>query len=584
MSWAGALDRALLIARTVRHLRPSQFFYWPLRRLQRLLIPSLPAVAEPITRTRRDQLAQTIVAWGAGDAEARIRHAEEILDDTFRFLNHTERLAAIDWRRRYVGHLWSYHLHYFDYALDLAWAGRLTEDTRFARRFEALAESWMTGSRPGEGDGWESYPLSVRAVNWTYALLLLGDRLAVGFRARAAESLFTQLAFLERRLERHLRANHLQKNLQALTLGGLLFEGSRAARWRSHAAAELWEQLEEQVLSDGGHFERSPMYHAIALADFLETAALLRSAGEVWPAPAVDRLRRMVIALGLLGRPDGSLHLFNDAANGIAPGRDYLKSLAALVLSQEIPVVRGASALPDTGYFGFANPVSGDRFLIDCGAPGPSYQPAHAHCDLLSFELDLGGRPVVSDSGVSGYEGDPLREYVRSTRAHNTVMIGGREQSEVWGTFRVGRRAEVIGAEQAAVGAGYRFTGAYRPYHDAHAVHRRTVEKTQEGWCVTDEVEGAVGQVLESFLHVRPDFTLRADAGRIILRAGDIEILVEPFGVDGFVIRRGEMGRTQGWYCPEFGKALPASTIEMRVERNESRPFGYRLGRLVAGS
>ena len=29
---------------------------------------------------------------------------------------------------------------------------------------------------------------------------------------------------------------------------------------------------------------------------------------------------------------------------------------------------------------------------------------------------------------MHGYDGDPYREYVRSTRAHNTVMISGGEQ------------------------------------------------------------------------------------------------------------------------------------------------------------
>ena len=72
---------------------------------------------------------------------------------------------------------------------------------------------------------------------------------------------------------------------------------------------------------------------------------------------------------------------------------------------------------------------------------GPDYQPGHAHGDLLSFELSFAGRRVVTDSGVHGYDGDPLRAWCRSTHAHNTVEIDGQSQCEFWSVFRVARRA-----------------------------------------------------------------------------------------------------------------------------------------------
>ena len=246
------------------------------------------------------------------------------------------------------------------------------------------------------------------------------------------------------------------------------------------------------MLDDGGHYERSPMYHQLAAADFLETVGLLAAAGEAVPGDARRRVGTMVEAMGALCRPDGSLHLFNDAAQGEAPPLAHLAALGERLLGARPLAAEGAFALPRTGYFGWADAERGERFVIDCGPPGPLYQPGHAHCDLLSFELDLGGAPLVVDAGVSGYEGDPLREYVRSTRAHNTVAIGGREQSEVWGTFRVARRAEVEGTprHEASSDGGYRFEGAYRPYHDRGAVHRRTVERSAEGWRVTDRVAG----------------------------------------------------------------------------------------------
>ena len=267
--------------------------------------------------------------------------------------------------------------------------------------FGKLARGWIGATEGGRGDGWEPYALATRAIHWTEALLLFGDGIDAETRERVGGSLWRQLAVLEQRLERHLLANHLQRDLQALAVGGLLFGGADAARWRTRGARGLWRELHEQVLPDGGHFERSPMYHAVALDDYLRAAALLRAGGEAVPGAAEERLRRMTRAFGVFCRPDGALHLFNDAAQGDAPERAELDALARRVLGQGVPAPEGALELRETGYFGWAQPGGGTRLLVDCGIPGPAYQPGHAHCDVLSYELDLDGRPVVVDLGLA---------------------------------------------------------------------------------------------------------------------------------------------------------------------------------------
>jgi uncharacterized heparinase superfamily protein len=579
----GALRRALLYVRTVRRLRWEQVAYRPLRRVQRWL----PAPAAPRGEPdpgRMEAMAAALAAWGPGDAPDRLARADEVAAGSFTFVGRTEAMAEPEWTRRRVSHLWSYHLHYFAWGVDLAWAWRLTGDERFAARFRALAEGWMAACPPGTGDGWEPYALSVRIESWARALLLFGERLDAGFRAALLASLHAQAAWLERRLELHLLANHLQKNLTALVTAGLLFRGAAAARWRTKGAARLWRELAEQVLDDGGHYERSPMYHLIAASDFLETIGLLEAAGEAVPSGARARVGKMVEAIGVLCRPDGRLHLFNDAAEGEAPPAAHLAALGERLVGARPMEARGAFSLPHTGYFGWANPAGGERILVDCGPPGPVYQPGHAHCDLLSFELDLGGAPLVVDAGVSGYEGDPLREYARSTRAHNTVSIGGREQSEVWGTFRLARRAEVAGAVRAAATAdgGWRFEGAYRPYHDRGAVHRRTVERSADGWRVTDRVEGARGDRLRAWLHLHPDWAVEADGSGFTARRPGTAVRIEPFGADAVRTVRGEGEPAQGWHCPRFGVALPAPVVEMTVHANDGRAFGCTI-RLLNG-
>lgn len=501
------------------------------------------------------------------------------LDHRYSFLNVERRLPEIDWAAEYESPLWTYHLHYFDYAVDLASAWRRTGDGRYGRRYVELWTSWLDAAASGEARV-EPYPTSVRCMNALRSLWLVHDRVSTDFADRLLEGTRFQLSWLGENLERHLRANHLQKNLTALAWGALAFGGERAVPWRTHLDA-LWEELREQALPDGCHFERSPMYHAVALDDFLRTLSLCRAAGVWVPEDVAGRLEAMTRALQWLSRPDDTLHLFNDAANGERPGRNSVVELARQVLRKRFPEPSGTFLLEDAGYFGCIDTDTGCRLVIDAGPLGPSYQPGHAHCDMLSFELDLDGRPVVVDSGLHGYDGDPFREYVRSTRAHNTVAIDGRDQHEMWATFRVARRGEIVEARcRDEPNRGFKFVGACRHYHDRRALHQRSIEYSRGRLTVSERVEGADGRRLTSWLHLHPAFRVEATEGGFLAIADGpptMALRIDPFGVDDADMHGGEWELAQGWYCPEFGRALSAPVIALNIVANDGRHFGYRL-------
>jgi uncharacterized heparinase superfamily protein len=568
---------AMRLLRTLRGLRWRQWSYRPLRRVQ-ARFGTLPAARPAEVHPAR--AAAMLRAWEAADgaaASVRLPRADAVLRGRFEFVGHAEELAAPPWTERPASPLWSYNLQYFDYATDLARAYRATGKAEYARCFEALAGSWMEATEGGRGPGWEPYPLSLRTVNWMRARMLFGAALESAFRRRLDDSIRLQLAHLRRRLEWHILANHLQKNLHALALGGLYFAGAEADGWRTDALRLLWRELFEQVLPDGGHFERSPMYHAIALGDFLELLALLDACGIPVPAPARERVRRMAGAWARLSRPDGSLHLFNDAAEGIAPEAPALGRLAELALGGAPAPPSGAWRLDQAGYFGHRD-AAGGRIVVDCGIPGPRYQPGHAHCDALSFELDVAGVPVVVDSGTSGYDGDPFRAYQRSTRAHSTVQVGEREQSEVWGTFRVGGMARVRVLEAPEEGAAaFALAGECSPWWSRRVAHRRRVTAGAGRWRVDDRVLGAEGARLRSFVHLHPEMEVRVEEGRVLASSPRGVVVLEPWGHDRLRIARGERNPDQGWYAPRFGAPLAAPVVEMEILENDGRGFGYEI-------
>ena len=558
--------------RTVRTLRPKQIAYQVLRRLQ----PARPgsvscrrSVDRDIAVTLRD-----IVLATPPDREDALERAGFVLDGSFEFLNHRESLDPVDWSREYVSPLWTYKLHYFDFVPDLAWSFHWTRDERYLSRIRELTVNWMSGSNGAEGRGWDPYPISVRAMNWIRAFLLLLPDLDPEYERVLTDSLCRQLEVLSQRLEWHLLANHVLKNLATLTLADVLFPvvGERGV---DHASL-LWKEVEEQVGSDGGHFERSPMYHAIVQADLLELLAFMRLAGRSVPPDVRSRVGTMAVAFGRLSREEGSLHLFNDSIDGEAPSKTMLRALSQCADLPWPETAPGPWALPETGYYGESS-SEGSRLIVDCGPPGPSYQPAHAHCDLLSFELDIRGVSVVVDCGVHGYDGDPYREYARSTRAHNTVSIDGREQSEPWATFRMGGRGRVISVDTAAPTGGYRFSGAYAPHYDRGTEHHRIIERRSIDWTVTDRVTGRPGARLSSYLHLHPTWLVRRVADRIRIESEGRALELSWFGIDEVIVRRGEEEPQQGWFFPEFGRAEQIYTIEMIVRENDASSFGFTL-------
>lgn len=560
---------------TLRRLRWEQVAYRVVRRVQARLPWNPPVGVTGPTSARFQALARAADAWAPSDPDATVRTADRVSAGTFEFLNRSETLPEVNWTRRYVNALWSYDLHAFGFAPQLAWSYRLTGEARFARTFERLALEWIAQTEGRVGDGWHMYPVAVRIFNWIHALLVLGDAVEPAVRERIERSLTEQSGYLASRLELHILGSHFQKDLTALVAAGLYMRGDAPARWLRRGRRLLWRELREQTLDDGCQFERSPMYHAIALGDHLQVLSLLRAAKESVPAEAERRVSAMLDAFGVLCRPDGRLHLFNDAANGNAPSRAWLDRLGRTVLGRGVPAPTGELKLPDAGYFGWTDAKGRERVMVDCGEPGPSYQPGHGHCDMLSFELDVDGQSLVVDSGVSGYEDDPLRSYVRSTRAHSTVQIGEQEQSEVWGTFRMARRAVPRGVESDGDAHGFRFVGACSPYHDRRATHRRTLQGGRGRWTVTDRVDGAHGVPLRGFLHLHPDWRIEINGSRARARANGRTVEIGFFGVDGLRLVAGAREPARGWYCPEFGIALEAPVVEMTIAANDGHDFGY---------
>jgi uncharacterized heparinase superfamily protein len=531
------MSRLGTLVRTVRYLRPVQVFGRAWFRLYRPRADLRPA---PPLRQLKASFQQPARRAPSLVGPARVR-----------FLNQEASLAEHGWDDEALEKLWRYNLHYFD---DLCAHGA---DQRVAWH-RGLIANWIHANPPAQGTGWEPYPVSLRVVNWIKWILASNAP-----DGPMLDSLAVQVRWLRRRLEHHLLGNHLFANLKALAFAGAFFEGSEADAWLDQAVRGLEREIEEQVLSDGGQFERSPMYHALALEDVLDLIQLL-TAFDVGPRSLRRRLAeigpQMLQWLRVMTHPDGALAQFNDGAPGVAPDNAELERYAAEigVNAPRLPA-GGTTHLADSGYVRVER--DGAVAFLDVAPVGPDYLPGHGHADTLSMELSIGTRRLIVNGGTSCYGSGAQRLFERGTAAHSTVQVAGRDSSEVWGGFRVGRRARITSLHAApdvvdATHDGYRFlSGA--PHH------RRRWEFGSRRMRVTDRVEPARNPSVARF-HLA--------AGLVLHDAVDATFVVREDGQDRAraYVRRGTARAVASLRAVAFGVLAPAHSLEVILDDGDA--------------
>ncbi len=385
-----------LILRTVKHLKLMQVFY---QVKYRLIKPAYVAYD-----------SSDFQVTGSKLRTSPILKLKSVDGNSFTFLNLEHVFAG--WNFTDNGMLWAYNQNYFDWINQEGVSE--VEGCKWIDRFIMELSYNKVGLEP--------YPIALRSINWVkffcqYPECATKERL---------DALYSQIKLLEKKVEYHLLGNHLLEDAYAIYIGASYFQDAKLLR---KAKKLLAAQLKEQVLTDGAHYEQSPMYHCILLDRLLDCI-------NINTTPALEQYAsRMLGHLESIVWSDGSIPLLNDSANGIAPISqqifDYAKRLG--IEWHSIP-------MKESGYRKLVN--GGFEAVVDVGNITASYQPGHTHADSLNYELRIAGKPFVVDTGISTYNKTERRQLERSTVAHNCVSVCGKDSTEVWGGFRVGRRCK----------------------------------------------------------------------------------------------------------------------------------------------
>ncbi len=344
--------------------------------------------------------------------------------NSFEFLNIKNRFSnKIDWNFDAHGKLWTYNLNYFDFLNQSYMPKKL--GLKLIQDYIDNEDSLIDGKDP--------YPTSLRLINWVK--FLSNNKIK---EIKIDEVLFHHVRILSYNLEYHLLANHLLENAFAILFGSYYFQNEKLYRISKKL---LISQLNEQILNDGAHYELSPMYHQILLHRLLDCINLIEL-NNTWKNDELlsfmkRKASEMRSWLENVTYKNGEIPMVSDTAFYISPSTNELTKYA-----DNLKISSKTKNLNESGYrmiikWNF-------ELFIDVGNIQPSYQPGHSHSDTFHFDLYKNRNPILVDMGISTYEKNKRRDKERSTSSHNTITINDKNQTDVWGGFRVGRRAKVI--------------------------------------------------------------------------------------------------------------------------------------------
>ncbi len=484
------VSKLLLLFRTIKYLKIKQVFYLFFKRIRR---------------------PKPLKSYQANLPKPKIRKVEfphftsnriKILGQGFQFeiLNQIKEYPhQIDWNEMEFGKLWNYNLQYLDFINQ--------EDISQQVRLEIILDFYE--NLWGGKVILEPYPASIRIFN--LIKFLTSNNIPDNHEQLILKFLIAEKVFLFRNLEYHLYGNHILENAFSLFAGGIFFRDQPTIK---ESRKLLIQQLNEQILEDGGHFERSPMYHKIILSRILDLINFTRryQADKEIIAILESTSKKMLGWLKEMTFGLGETPMLKDFAPGMAPKSEDLFSYV-----DHLGLEYGTGKLKDSGYrrFSFKEYTA----FVDAGQIGPDYIPGHAHADSLNFVVYYNSIPFIIDPGVTTYENGQRRALERSTRHHNTVEINGENSTEVWHSFRVGGRARVRTTDERADFIRLEHNG----YRKFGSIHQRSIKFTDGQMEISDQLVGSATKG-KSFLHFSQEFTPRIIENKIIFSESKVVI------------------------------------------------------------
>jgi hypothetical protein len=499
-----------------------------------------------------------------------------------------------------------------EFLISLAQAALLTGEDRYADCVSRLLDDWIKSHPIGIGPSWREFlEVSKRSCVWLMVHSLLGNYQSMAsIKPILIEQLSINAGYLYRHLSFHSPNNHLITETKTLAILGMLLAGHpRADAWWRRGSDIFFQQILKQTHPDGVNAEQSMGYHLIVCRDVLEFMILAQQYGKIVPPDFTEAALSMVEFIDACRKPKDGLPVYGDSETiNTDEDVDLILHLARHIFHeysfQESTcsnTYRGLWYLPhqpiSIGFerstaedmrlvrtFPFGGHTimkSADRYLaFKHSLFGLDIPKVHGHADALSIELSNNERDLLIDPGSYGYVDDEYRNYFRSTRAHNTVVVDGMNQTPLFGAMLTGRRTTAK-AKKVLHNDHFSFVLASHNGYERlkqPITHSRAILFTQSNiWIILDTFKGIGSHTFDQFWHFHHEIFPTIDDNLVcsVSSNNDPVLRIVPLLTSDInaSIGKGETTPLLGWSSVGWLKAIPSPFIkyskEVDVEESE---------------
>ncbi len=446
-------------------------------------------------------------------------------------------------------YVWEPNRHHQFVVLGRAY--RLSGERRFAKAIAEQLDSWLRQNPYGLGMNWRSgLELGIRLINWVWALDLIEESKVISdeLYLRLMDSISRHIWEIDRKYSRGSSMNnHLIGEAAGVFVAASYFKNLKhTSKWRDRSREILSREIINQTYPDGGTREQAIGYHFFVLQFFVIAGITARAAGQDFSESYWSRLEKMFDFTAKLSEGGDNLPMFGDCDDGYVLdignnpysmkdwlaigatlfGRGDFMAAARRAKPIEYPLEQSGHdkydipqdskskkcssiAFSQTGYYllqdGELDSPGRISIVFDCGPLGMGTLAPHGHSDVLSFTLRAFGRDVLVDPGTYDYFSYPKwRDYFRSTRSHNTVVVDGRDQSEMLGLFLWGRKAKADCLSWQPTNVGGKVIGKHDGYMhlDDPVTHKRMLDLDERELVIRDDVIACGKHEIEVFFHL----------------------------------------------------------------------------------
>jgi len=527
-----------------------------------------------------------------------------------------------------VKHVWEVNRH--QYFINLGKAYWLTGNEKYAEEFLKLIKSWIYFNPYKVGVNWAStLELAYRSISWiwTYYFCLDSKHLDEQTNLEILKSLYQHGKYMEKHLSfYHSPYNHLIGEATALFLIGAVFPEFKATKkWKEKGWKALGSEIENQFYSDGGSVEQATFYHHATLGFYLLAALLKKINGEKVSPKIWETIEKATEFSMYMISPDGKVPMIGDtddarpiridnpphwdfraflSIGAVLFNRGDMKKLSGVCAEdslwlfgtegfkryqalEETAPLETSKAFHSSGYYIMRSnwEKNANYLCFDCGEQAAglhkdaTLSAAHGHADFLAFEVCGFGKPILIDPGFYTYNGEQeWVDYFRQTRAHNTIVVDGENQSKHHGNMIWSNVAKVHCEKWISTDAFDYVSGVHNGYtrisESLH--HKRTIFfKKPEYWIVRDYLEGSGEHVVESYFHFAP-MELKVDwEQKTVITKNLIIKPVEPKLNQIELINESNDFPSSGWMATSYGCKIQAPIIKYSIK--EQLPLVWNM-------